>query len=246
MAHVRGPRAAALVWIAAGSLLLGCGGSGPRETADAEDAESGEVSAGDGSTGGEMAVDGILGGIPEHKVQQVMKSNEDAVLECYGDALDNYDFLEGDLVMEIVVDLDGSVYEAYLSGGTLGSLEAESCILGEIERFRFPEPGGGRAEVSHSVSLYPPHDPPEMLDWSGAEIEQVAEARASDLERCLGGRSGVQLTVYVESGGKVASAGATGEDLELYRAATCLAEAAVAWEFPDPGKGRTAKASISF
>jgi hypothetical protein len=193
-----------------------------------------------------VAVEGILGGIPEHKVQRVMQSNEDAILECYSDALDDYDLLAGDLEMAIVVDLDGSVYEAHLRNGTLGSLAAESCILGQIKRFRFPKPGGGRAEVSHSISLYPPYDPPQMIDWSGSTIGEVAGEHADDLERCLGGRSGVQLTLYVESGGRVMSAGATSDTAEMYQAATCLAEAAAAWVFPDPGERQIAKASISF
>jgi hypothetical protein len=235
-----------MVPVLVGALLIACGGGGPRGAAGAVDEGPGEAVDDGASEVGPLAVEGIRGGIPEHKVERVMEQNQDAVLDCYSDALDDYDFLEGSLDMEIVVDLDGSVYEAYLSAGTLGSLAAESCILGKLERIRFPEPGGGRAEVSHSISLLPPYDPPPMLEWSDAEIAEVAEARADDVQRCLGGRSGVQLTVYVEVGGRVASAGGTGESLELYQAATCLAEAATAWVFPDPGKGKTAKASITF
>jgi len=245
MAYVRGALIAVLAGIVAVPMLLGCGGAGPRDTSDGDELDSGETE--DGVDEGELvAVEGILGGIPEHKVQRVMDDNEDAVLECYSDALDNYDYLEGTLEMAITVDLDGSVYEAFLSNGSLGSLEAESCILGKIERFRFPKPGGGRAEVSHSISLYPPHDPPQMLDWSGSQIEEVVAAQSADVERCLGGRTGVQLTVYVEVGGRVVSAGGTGDDLAAYEAATCLARAATSWVFPDPGKRKTAKASISF
>ncbi|MBW2277893.1 MAG: AgmX/PglI C-terminal domain-containing protein, partial [Deltaproteobacteria bacterium] len=213
---------------------------------DVDDLESGEAADPASDEGDLVAVEGILGGIPEHKVQRVMDDNEEAVLECYADALDNYDYLEGSLEMAITVDLDGSVYKAFLRGGSLGSQEAESCILGKIRRFQFPKPGGGRAEVSHSISLYPPHDPPQVLDWSGDQINQVVEAQSADVERCLGGRTGVQLTVYVEVGGRVVSAGATGDDLGAYEAGSCLAKAAAAWVFPDPGKRQTAKASISF
>jgi len=246
MAHVRSAVRAVSIAVIAAFLLVGCGGGGPRGTGDAEEAQDlDEGGGGETEPGDAIAVEGIRGGIPEHKVEKVMRDNQDAVLECYGDALDGYDFLEGLIDLAIVVDLDGTVYEAYMQGSTLGSLEAESCILDRIRRLRFPKPGGGRAEVSHSLSLAPPYDPPAMLDWSGAEIAGVAEANAADVERCLGGRSGVQLTVYVEVGGKVASAGASGDSIELYEAATCLARAAAAWAFPDPGKGRSAKASIS-
>lgn len=247
MADVRGAGSAALALAVTGLLLLGCGAGGSRKTGGAEDVEAESTADETASTAGDdVAVEGLLGGIPEHKVQRVMQSNEDAILECYSDALDDYDLLQGDLEMAVVVDFDGSVYEAYLRNGTLGSLAAESCILGQIRRFRFPKPGGGRAEVSHSISLYPPYDPPQMLDWSGATADEVVGEQAADLERCLGGRSGVQLTLYVESGGRVASAGATSDTAEMYEAATCLAEAAAAWVFPEPGARRTAKATISF
>jgi hypothetical protein len=118
-------------------------------------------------------------------------------------------------------------------------------MLGKIARLRFPKPGGGRAEVSHSLHLEAPYDPPDPLNWSGAGLDEVVDQHRDDLERCLGGRVGVQLTVYVGSGGRVVSSGATASEFELLGAARCLAEAATAWEFPDPGD-KTAKASVSF
>jgi hypothetical protein len=55
----------------------------------------------------------------------------------------------------------------------------------------------------------------------------------------------VQLTVYVGRGGAVVSSGATADAFEKAGAAACLAEAARAWAFPDPGV-KTAKATIGF
>jgi hypothetical protein len=55
----------------------------------------------------------------------------------------------------------------------------------------------------------------------------------------------VQLTIYIAPGGAVASAGATADSAELYEAATCLARAATAWGFPDPG-ANPAKANVAF
>jgi hypothetical protein len=192
-----------------------------------------------------MAVEGILGSIPEHKVARVMERNMEGLEECYGDALDTLDVIEGAFELVIVVDLDGSVYQTYMRDGDLGSLEAESCMLGKVARYSFPKPGGGRAEVSHALELEAPYDPPEPSDWSGAQLAGVVDQHRDDLERCLGGRIGVQLTVYVGSGGRVVSSGATASEFEMYEAARCLAEAAAAWEFPDPGD-KTAKASVSF
>lgn len=192
-----------------------------------------------------MAVEGLLGSIPEHEVARVMERNMEALEECYGDALDALDVIEGSFELVIVVDLEGSVYQTFMRNGDLGSREAESCMLGKVARFKFPEPGGGRAEVSHALTLEAPYDPPEPLDWSGSQLSEVLEQHRDDLERCLGGGIGVQLTVYVGGGGRVVSAGATASEFEQYEAAQCLAEAATAWEFPDPGK-ETAKASVSF
>jgi hypothetical protein len=228
------------------SSTFGCGGGGPGDTASADQAEpETQAAEPDSSGGGGMAVEGVLGSIPEHRVEQVMARNMERLEECYGDALDSIDVIEGAFELVIVVDLDGSVYQTYMRDGNLGSLEAESCMLQQIMRFKFPEPGGGRAEVSHQLQLEAPYDPPEPIDWSGSEIAEVVGQHRDDLERCLGGRTGVQLTVYVGTGGKVVSAGATASEYEMYEAAVCLARAAAAWVFADPG-AQTAKASVSF
>jgi hypothetical protein len=231
--------------------FAGCGGGGPSETSTPDEVSpdtpeqeqpSGEVEA----AGSTMEVSGLLGTIPEHKVQQVFERKMDALGECYGLAIEVLEEIEGRLEVDLVVGGDGSVTEAYLRDGTLGSLEAEECIVGKVQRFRFPAPeGGGRAEVSYSLVLDAPYDPPEPQNWSGPRLNEVVAEHTPDMERCLAGQTGVQLTLYIGPGGQVVSAGATASSAELYEAALCLARAAAAWVFPDPGD-KPAKASAAF
>jgi hypothetical protein len=232
-------------------LITACGGGAPSATESPEGvtpeqpgaAEStGEVEA----AGGGMEVQGLLGTIPEHKVQQVFERKMDALGECYGLAIEVLEEIEGQLEVALVVGADGAVTEVFLRNGTLGSLEAEECIVGRVERFRFPEPeGGGRAEVTYPLVLDAPYDPPEPQNWSGPRLNEVVGEHLADMERCLAGETGVQLTVYVGPGGQVVSAGATASSAELYDAAQCLARAAAGWVFPDPGE-QPAKAHAAF
>jgi len=241
-----------IAWTAVGiGLLTACGGAGPAETETADEvapeapterAPAGEV----GAAGTSMEVSGLLGTIPEHKVQQVFERKMDALGECYGLAIEVLEEIEGQLEVSLAVGADGSVTEVFLRDGTLGSVEAEECIRGKVERFRFPAPeGGGRAEVSYPLVLDAPYDPPEPQNWSGPRLNEVVAANTADMERCLAGQTGVQLTLYIGPGGQVVSAGATADTAELYDAALCLARAAASWVFPDPGE-QPAKATAEF
>jgi len=231
--------------LTAALLAAGCGAAGPGETGASAGAETAVVEEPSPEAAEPVQVDGLLGNISQHDVERTVQGKMNALAECYGEALDALDVIEGEIVLAMTVDLDGSVAEAYLRDGNLGSLAAERCMLGVVERLRFPKPGGGRAEVSYPLVLDAPYDPPEPIAWGPGRTGAAIEEHMDDLERCLGGRTGVRLTLYVGPGGGVVSSGATAGSSEMYDAAECLAEAAAAWAFPDPGPD-PAKAVIDF
>ncbi|MCP4678772.1 MAG: AgmX/PglI C-terminal domain-containing protein [Deltaproteobacteria bacterium] len=228
-------------------FVVGCGGA-PKETATGADVSS-EDAAEDHQTGAEseggVAVDGLLGTIPQGEVDRVFDNHMEKILDCYSDALDDIEEIEGRVEIAMQVDASGSVIEAYLRGSDLGSVGAEKCILHRASRFTFERQGGGIAHVTKELILEAPYDPPVPTTWRDSVIQEVIRENEPDVVRCLGGRTGVQLTLYVGDGGVVLSAGAATETYELQEAGYCLAEAARSWKFPDPGS-ELFKQPISF
>jgi hypothetical protein len=227
------------------ALLTSACGSASREAAEPEPAadESDEEGAAEVDDSAPVAVEGVRGSIPQHRVERVFQRGLDVLGECYGLALEDSESIEGGVEVALRVGLDGSVEEVFLRGGDLGSDAAERCLVEKVGRLSFPEPAGGPAEVSYPLELEAPYDPPRPIDWSGAEIRAAVGENRGDVERCLGGESGVRLTVWVGSGGRVISSGATARSADLWEASRCLAEAAAEWSFPDPKQG-IAKATV--
>lgn len=238
------------LWFGAAAIAslcaAGCGGA-PAKTAAAGDEPAAPIDgAPTDDTADGVQVEGLLGSIPQDEVERVLAGKNDAVAVCYQEALDVLEEIEGSLVLELDVGADGGVAAAFLRDGSLGSAEAEECILAVARRLRFPKPrGGAHASISYPLTLEEPYGHPAPVDWSGDEGMAAVRANAADVERCLGGATGVQLTLYVGRGGAVVSAGATADGAETASAAACLAAAARAWTFPDPGK-RPAKAILRF
>jgi len=232
--------AAALAqWVA-----CGCGGAA-REVVSNEEASGAEPVPARESEG-PLQVEGLLGDIPQYDVERAVQKKNDAIAACYQEALDVSEQIEGSIEIAFDVGEDGSIASAHLRNGTLGSIAAETCILDLAKRLVFPAPRGGtRALVVYPLALEKPYDNPAPADWSGAKAGAVADEHGADVARCLGGRGGVQLTVYVGSRGEVISAGATSDELESAEAASCLAAAARAWKFPSPGPNN-AKATLRF
>lgn len=229
-----------------------CGGAQERATVDTGATETTEADHETGKADVEEAadaaiqMDGLLGTIPAHSVERVMKKSEARILDCFAEAFEILEEIEGSLEIWVEVGADGSVNKTYLRDGNLGAKVAEDCIVKTVSRLKFPRPsGGGRAEVSYPMMFEEPYGHPDPHNWGGARSAEVLGQHTDDLERCLGGQTGVQLTLYVSTGGKVVSAGATSSTLEMYEPAQCIAEAAMEWTFPDPGE-RPAKAVLEF
>ncbi len=229
----------------AACALAACGGPKP-EAATGGDAATTAAPAPIAEGGAPVQVEGLLGDIAQTDVERAVQRRNDAIAACYQEALDVSEQIEGSLEIAFEIGADGSVASAYLRNGTLGASEAEACILALAKRIAFPAPHGGtRAEVVYPLALEKPYENAAPAALGEAKARAVAEEHAADVARCVGGAGGVQLTVYVGRGGKVISAGATSDSLDAAAGAACLAEAARAWTFADPGPNG-AKATIRF
>ncbi|MCP4601002.1 MAG: AgmX/PglI C-terminal domain-containing protein [Proteobacteria bacterium] len=229
-------------------LLIGtsCGGSAPKESTTALDVESTDGAEQiDNNTGSGVQVDGILGTIPQEEVDRVFDNHMDGLFNCYNLAIEDLEEIEGQIEFAMQVDTSGSVVQAHIKRGDLGSLETEKCMVNKVERFMFRRQGSGIAHVTKELTLEAPYDPAEPNTWGDTVVKEIVNQNQIDVDKCLGGRTGVQLTIYVWTGGVVASAGASTETHELRDAGYCLAKAARNWTFPDPGQN-VVKMSLDF
>jgi hypothetical protein len=233
----------ALSLLLAAAPLAACGGSKPEAATAADTAPPAPAPAADAAP---VQVEGLLGDIPANDVERAVQRKNDAIAACYQQALDVSEQIEGSLEIAFEVGADGSVTSAFLKNGTLGSSDAERCILSLAARIRFPAPHGGtRAEIVYPLALEKPYENAAPAPLGEAKARAVADEHAADVARCVGGGGGVQLTVYVGRGGKVIAAGATSDTLDGAQGASCLADAARGWTFADPGP-KGAKATIRF
>jgi hypothetical protein len=230
----------------AAMTAFGCGGAGKKGTADEAGADEAaperepEAIVEDGIAAAQM--EGLLGTIPQHEVESVFQRKQEKILDCFVDAYEILEEIEGSVELSFEVAADGSARDVYFSAGDLGSRVAQECILAAVGRFTFPRPrGGSHAVVTYPMTFEEPYNHPPPLDWSGPRASDVIGAHMDDLERCLGGETGFTLTLYVAAGGKVVSAGATAASFATVERARCLEDAAMSWVFPDPGD-RPAKA----
>ncbi len=231
------PLKTALFFTALLSICTNCGGNSPRATATTNDVESEpEDSRAVIDTGSQTQVEGLLGTVPAEEVVRVFDNHMNAILDCYGQALEEVEEIEGDLEIAMRVDPEGNVMDAYVSKGDLGSLDAETCIVKRVGRFVFKREHGAEAEVSYSLALEAPYDPPPPLHWDMAAVKEVISNHSTDLGTCLKGKTGIHLTLWVGTGGVVLSSGVAVSSYESYQAGLCLAKASRRWTFNDPGK----------
>jgi outer membrane biosynthesis protein TonB len=144
------------------------------------------------------------------------------------------DFLAGDLKLEVRVGEDGRVKSAFLPLSTVGDLKLESCALDAARAASWPRPEGGVTGIASNEFHLPMKGDREATPWTP---DKVASALASAaLQPCKAGVQGtIELTLYVDTDGKVISAGASRPDPEKPEAAACAVKAVQGLKFPSPG-----------
>ena len=223
--------------------LWGCGGAekkGPKVISQ-EDYETStfSVEAGNGQ------VEGLLGNVTQDELERAFSDNRSAMLRCYENAVEDLEEIEGSLRFQAEVASDGAVQSAFIMESSLGSVDTETCMLGVLKRMTFNRVPGGVAVIYYPLELVAPYDHPPFVEWPDEKLSTVVDEHRAEIDSCLGGQSGVHLTLYIGMGGVVLSAGGAAETLDAYEAAACAAQAVRAWRFEDP-KNRLVKASLDF
>ncbi|MBI3183829.1 MAG: TonB family protein [Myxococcales bacterium] len=91
----------------------------------------------------------VVGGLSKDVIAKVIKRHQNEIKFCYEQELQKVPDLAGKVAVVFTIDPAGAVSEANVSESSLGSANAENCMLSRIRRWKFPEPqGGGVVTVS--------------------------------------------------------------------------------------------------
>ena len=89
------------------------------------------------------------------EIQKVINAGLLQIQRCYEGELFKSPALAGKVQVEWTVSLSGSVPSVRQVFSDLGSTAAVSCIMGKIETWQFPKPGGGEVVVTYPFIFKP-------------------------------------------------------------------------------------------
>ena len=215
------------------ALTCACGAAAPHEPETAAHVAPPPMA----STRSGMQVEGLLGTIPQRKIEAALQAELPAFQRCFFQGAREVEMISGYIKFYFRVALDGRVEWVHPRGSSVGHRATEACLLTRAARVRFPEPkGGGPAEFvwgfefDNSEGVRPP------VAWETDQVLPVIEAHRGSLEACAVGEPGhYKVTVYVSPGGTVLGAGAAADSQPAAEHLDCITETVRGWPFPDPG-----------
>ncbi len=224
-------RALALAsWL--GCAGAACGGEPPTEP-QAEPTSGAELAR---PSGQGMQVTGLMGTIPERKIQGALEPRLPRFAQCFARGATDVEFIAGSMEFYFRVGLSGEVEWVYPRKSSVGHRGTERCVLELAASTRFPEPkGGGPAEFAWSFEMGGTDDARPPVAWEAAQVEPAVSAAGEALAACAPGGEGFEVTAYVAPGGKVMAAGAAAPSNEAAAQIDCVVEAVQALPLPDPG-----------
>ncbi|NMB73903.1 MAG: AgmX/PglI C-terminal domain-containing protein [Myxococcales bacterium] len=94
----------------------------------------------------------VTGGVLDKKdIYDVVMRNKGAIRYCYESQLMRFPTLRGQVVVDFIIEPNGSVQTASVPTNTLSQAEAKeavaSCLIRQIRRWIFPKPQGGKVRV---------------------------------------------------------------------------------------------------
>ncbi len=90
----------------------------------------------------------IDGAVDSSSISQVVRRNQAAIRRCYERELNANPDLRGKVAVTIIINEQGRIQMADISEDTVGSPAVSKCIVGVVNRWRFPRPEGGPASVT--------------------------------------------------------------------------------------------------
>jgi hypothetical protein len=216
-------------------LGAACGGAPEPEPAPEPAATSGSEAT-IGPPRGGMQVEGILGTIPQRKIEDTMQSKLPALQRCFFDGMGEVEFLAGHIKFYFRVGLDGRVEYVHPRGSSIGHRGTELCLLEVARKTRFPAPkGGGPAEFVWGFELEGAGGVRAPVDWDEAKLQKPVDEQRSTIDACDAADAHYVVTLYVAPGGSVLAAGAAADSQAAADKIDCVLDAVKSWKLPDPG-----------
>lgn len=222
-------------------VIAGCGGAEKRTQEPPPEARAEQKPEPEEE---QVAVEGIMGTIPQEEVESRLLSRQRELLRCFAESPDSPAYIAGEIEFYFRVDRNGEVEWVYPRGSTLGNRHVERCLLEVAKGTRFPSPrGGAAAEFGWSFGLESPGDVRPPVPWEEERVRDVVAERSEALQEC-GSIGGAVVTAYVAPGGEVVSVGVAVDERADDDTLDCIAETVKSWNMPDPGS-YPAKVSFS-
>lgn len=221
-----------------------CGGEpGPR-AAPPQRAAGGEQPFVPRRHGG-MKVEGILGTIPQRRIEEVLEAKLPEFQRCFFEGTSEVATLSGHMKFYFHVGLDGRVEWVHPRGSSIGHRATELCLLSRAARARFPEPkGGGPAEFVWGFELEPMDSASTPQALSADEVMDSVDQHRPELSACgVQGTGHYVVTAYIAPGGATQAVGAAADSNDAAQHIDCIVEAIRSWAWADPGD-RAAKVSF--
>jgi hypothetical protein len=223
------------------AISMGCGESPPEAAAPTSAS----------STGGEltwrkrgegMKVEGILGTIPQLRIEEVLEAKLPEFQRCFFEGTNQIESLGGHMKFYFRVGLDGRVQWVHPRGSSIGHRATELCLLSRAAQVRFPAPkGGGPAEFVWGFELEPASAPHTL---NPEQVKSAVDHHRPELSACgVDGLGHYVVTAYIAPGGRTEAVGAAADSNEAAERIDCIVETVQNWPLTDPG---AAIAKVSF
>lgn len=195
----------------------------------------------------EMQVEGTVGELDDAAVQRVLQTNHGAMRRCYDEQAGRLHYVGGHLELKVRVLPSGQAKWVAIVDSNVGNTEIEQCVVGVLEKTRFPAPKGGEGELTCPID-FAARTP--TGSWAGERIASVIGKKKAAIAACKGkpGTAAVKslrLTLYVGPGGSATSAGFAADEPQDGKLSKCVADRVLGLHFDDP-LGQMVKVTYSF
>jgi hypothetical protein len=223
-----------LRYACAAALMVGCGGGGGGEQQAAKTADDAPTE--EHQNRGAPSVSAEIGGLNADEVKAIFDGSKGGLTQCMQKGAKRVEFLGGDVEFFLKIDTEGKVAHAHVKRSTIGDRATEKCMLGVLRGKSWPKPVGGEMGIAQGgIGFDMLNDVREPTSWSSDDAAPGLEKISSRLSACKHGKSGFEATMYVDTDGKVLSAGVAPPDEDGEESVDCIVEALEGGTFPSPG-----------